>query len=306
MTDAELDALIGDITTAHRERCFWMKARIQLDNQLQAFLRLQMGWHKGLAPPESKRIKDEAKRVVALGERYRRDVAKAAKKSVGKEDQMSLGDDAQDGHVPLPADLADYAPIVLPTLAIREVPALNEGEPKKRMEELARQLPVWSQVREWRGFGAISLATIVAEVGKRLDVFPTKGKLNKRLSIGVIDGIRQGGLRKTASKDDWKKHAYNPQRRSRMSVIGVNMLRLGNPRFRALYDSRKIYEIAAAEAAGLTVLPAAKIPKANAERYRSLKHVDLRARRYAEQHIVYDVWRAWHRAHAPVGKEAAE
>ena len=303
MSETELTALIAEIVTAYRERCFWMKCRMQLDNQLLAYLRIQMGWEKA-SPAERKRMKQAAVDVVALGEQYRRDVVKA-KKSTGNEDHRSSGDIALAYRVPLPAELVPYAGVVLDGLACRDFPAIREAEATKRLAALTRRLPVWALVKPWRGFAEGSLATIVGEAGRSLDQFPDRGRLLKWLSIGVIDGIRQGNLPRSASAEEWQRHGYSPQRRSRITTISSSMLRTSNPRYRALYDARKAYEIARAEAAGLIIAPADKIPKSHPERYRSLKHIELRARRYAEQHIVIDVWRAWHQAHKSVEADHA-
>jgi hypothetical protein len=304
----DLQPLISDIVTAHRERCFWMDQRIALDNNLHAYLRLNMGWKKKLPRHEGDRIKAAAKRVVELGVRYKRDLAKAIKKSGGNEDQGLVDtNDVNYRNVPMPPELAPYAGVVLDMLAIREIPVSRELEPTEQMLALAKQLPVWPLVKDWRGFGELSLAIIVAEqAGEEcggLDRFPTKGKFFIRMGVGVKDGIRQGGLPKGAPKALWEKHKYNRRRRSRSWQIASSMLMLGNERFRALYDTRKAYEVEVAQAVGLIIRPSAKIPKKGAEKYRSLKHIDLRARRWAEQHILCDLWRAWNRAQKLAGED---
>ena len=78
------------------------------------------------------------------------------------------------------------------------------------------------------------------------------------------------------------------------------MFRAGGP-YADLCRERKEYERTTAAAQGLTVCPAAKIPKKGAELFRSDGHVHNRAKRYMEKRLMRDLWRAW-RDYSSVGQ----
>jgi hypothetical protein len=145
----------------------------------------------------------------------------------------------------------------------------------KRMEESAEQLPVWEAFgKAIRGFGPASLAVIVGEAGD-LSIYANPAKLWKRMGVGIVDGIRQGGLAKNASKEDWITHGYNRQRRSRMWNIGDAMIKSNRDgEYRTLYLARKEYEVA---------------------RDPEMKpiHAHRRAQRYMEKRLLRNLWAAW-------------
>jgi hypothetical protein len=146
-----------------------------------------------------------------------------------------------------------------------------------------------------------SVVWIVAKVSVRIDGVPSacsaRERVWKRLGLAVIDGVRQGGLPKSASKDDWIAHGYSRVRRSRMFVIGDALIK-ANGEYRAVYLARKEYERQRAEAAGLTVAPALKIPKARANEFISDGIIHRRAQRYREKRLLRDLWQAWNRGKA--------
>jgi hypothetical protein len=107
-------------------------------------------------------------------------------------------------------------------------------------------------------------------------------------------------LTKDAAKDAWKAQKYSPPRRSRLYTIGVSLVMAGDTPYRATYLARKDYERKAAEAQGLTVAPAGKIPRAQRAACRSLGHIDNRARRYVEKRLLRDLWNAWREAKSRV------
>jgi hypothetical protein len=77
-----------------------------------------------------------------------------------------------------------------------------------------------------------------------------------------------------------------------MYVIGDSLLKKQSP-YKELYDARKVFEIAKAEAAGKQVVPAAKIPAAKSEQFMSQGHVHRRSQRYTEKRLLRDLWIAW-------------
>lgn len=117
-----------------------------------------------------------------------------------------------------------------------------------------------------------------------LMMFPLPG--GKRLGEATRDEVLAGA--------EAIEHGYSPARRSVMWNIGDCIVKAGGP-LRELYDQRKAYEIETAKAQGLTVCPAAKIPKKNAEAYRSEGHIHNRAKRYVEKRLLKMLWQEWRR-----------
>jgi hypothetical protein len=268
---------IAGIRRKHRERVFHMEQRKRSDLALLAHLRMVLGWSKALPAAESERIKAHAQALVEMGEC----------EAKGR---------------PAEADAAytEWQPTILATIASRAPHDKIEAAAKKQMEALAKQLPVWPWVESVRGFGAVSLAVIVAEAGD-LSNYDNPAKLWKRMGLAVMGGVRQGGLPKTASKAAWIEHGYNRQRRSLVFVIGESLIK-GNADgpYRTLYLARKELERQKAEAMGLTVAPAAKIPAKRAAEFMSEGHVHRRAQRAMEKRLLRDLWSNWGRAETTV------
>lgn len=250
-----LDQTIAEIRYHHRTRNFAMEQRKRADLSLLAFLRVQLGWSKSLPEAERKAIAAHAK---------------------------ELADN--------PA--GEWAEVILAAIAARAPFDAVEKQATKEMERLAKTLPVWEGfAKDVRGFGARSLAVIVGEAGD-LSAYPKKGHLWKRMGVAVIDGVRQGGLRKTAGADAWIEHGYNRERRSRMFVIGDCLVKSGE-HYRQTYLRRKEYERNRAVAAGLKVAPSAKIPAKAKDEYISDGHIHRRAQRYMEKMLLRDLRAAW-------------
>lgn len=274
----QLDDTIAEITGQHRRRVFAMEQRKRADLSLGSFLRLALGWSLVLPEAERKAVSAKAQALIKIGE--------------GEAKAMRTGK-------PFSADDADYhdlRDVILASLQAREPFDTVEKGATKQMERLAKELPVYSWAEGVRGFGAVSLAIIVAEAGD-LSGYPEKGHLWKRMGVAVLDGVRQGGLTKTAPKEAWIAHGYNRQRRSRMWNIGDALIKgNGEGEYRQAYLARKDYERERAEAAGLIVAPAAKIPKKRVAEFMSDGHIHRRAQRYMEKRLLRDLWRAWRRA----------
>ena len=147
------------------------------------------------------------------------------------------------------------------------------------LETLALQLP--ADVVEWvksvRGVSLLSLAAIVGEAGdlSREGHAPWRGyanpaKLWKRMGLALVNGERQ---RKCADTEKGTAMGYSPIRRSIVWNIGECMIKAGDKHYRAIYDTRKIYE-------------ATKIEKPPILIHR-------RAKRYMEKRFLLDLWRVW-------------
>lgn len=160
---------------------------------------------------------------------------------------------------------------------------------ERLMAKQAKMLPTYlSFVDALNGFGAIGFAQIIGECGD-LSLYANPAKVWKRMGLALVGGERQ---RKCSDTDKAIAHGYSPTRRSTMFVIGDSLLKKQNP-YKDLYNERKAYEVARAEANGLTVAPAAKIPRGKADQFMSQMHVHLRSQRYVEKRLLRDLWRAW-------------
>jgi len=268
--------IIDSIRDWHRKRCFAMENRKRADLSLGSSLRSWLGWRKDLPDEDRKRIATQADQLIDCGE-------KLAK---GKPHDLSDTEEFQ-----------NYGPIILVAINARKLTDDFEKIAHKEMERLAKLLPVWSSFGESiRGFGAVSLAVIVGEAGD-LNHYSSHSKLWKRMGLAVMDGVRQGGLKKTSGKDLWIEHGYSPIRRSRMWNIGDTLMK-GNQTgpYRTAYLARKDYERERAVANGLTVAPAAKIPAKTRELFISDGQIHLRSQRYMEKRLLKHLWQAWRRA----------
>jgi hypothetical protein len=275
---ADSGPLISEIRGWHRQRVFAMEQRKRADLALGSFLRTALGWSRALPDADRKRINSQAQDLISLGE------AEAKGKSDGVDEPAYI----------------EWRAVILAAIASRAPFDAIEKQAKTEMANLAKQLPVYSLVETIRGFGEVSLAIIVAEAGD-LSNYATPSKLWKRMGLAVMDGVRQGGLSKSAAKDDWIEHGYNRLRRSRMWNIGDALIRgNGDGEYRAIYLARKEYERQRALESGLTVAPAAKIPAKRASEFMSDGHIHRRAQRYMEKRLLRDLWQAWRRASLPL------
>ena len=303
-----LEDTVGGIRADHRGRVFVMEMRKAIDLKLGQYLRLQLGWRKSLPKEDRDAIADKADGLIAIGEaieKAKADHAKKRQKAIAKGEAPSAE--------PPPSVAGQYdelfcrhADVILATIRARTPFNDIEAEKIKAMETAVKELPVYDELKETPGLkSGLSLAIIVAESsteqeGDRLGTlsdYPDHSKLWKRMGVAFMDedGVRQGGLLKTASKDDWIRHGYSRNRRSRLWTIGDTLVKITGP-YRDIYLARKEYERKKAEEAGLMVVPSAKIPKGKHELYRSDGHIHRRAQRYMEKKLLRNIWKAWRRA----------
>lgn len=181
---------------------------------------------------------------------------------------------AERDHRPRDNQTVPVSLATLPLETARQVIHKQTNEYTRRLEKLAKQLPVWPWVESVRGFGALGLAQIVGECGNLSD-YDGPAKVWKRMGVAVIEGERQ----RRVSGADALTHGYVARRRSILYNIGESLLK-GNRdgAYRTLYLERKPIE---REKLG------PEAPQA---------HVHNRARRYMEKRLLRDLWRAWRRA----------
>lgn len=179
---------IALIRSAHRKRQFAMEQRKRLMNALGAFLRTALGWTLELPEAERKRIACKSETLIDIG----RSCAKGKRPDI------------------VDADYTEWEQVIQASLAGCIPWDALESDNTKRMEALAAILPVWERwAKNVRGFGARSLATLVAEIGNP-DDYARVARVWKRMGVAVIDGVRQGGLNKSASKDRARLQSQAP------------------------------------------------------------------------------------------------
>lgn len=274
---SEIADLCALIRGHHRTRVYAMDQRRSMGNRLGGFLREQLGWRRDLPESERAAVAARAAALIAYGEKL-----DAGKVKVGPPDGW-----------------AAWREIVLGSLLSRRAFDVIEHQATREMERLARELPVWEAFAAGiRGFGARSLAVIVAEAGP-IGAYRDHSNLWKRMGLAVMqDGRRQGAPGEAASKADWIAHGYSARRRAAMFVIGECLVKANRDDgpYRSLYLARKAYERERAEANGLIVAPASKIPAARKAEFMSDGQIDLRARRYMERRLLKHLWQAWRRS----------
>lgn len=291
-----LAEIIAQIRYHHRQRVFVMEQRKRMDLALGSFLRLQLGWRKDGDEAANKRARDLAATLIELGE-----YEVAGKIRISEEPAWH-----------------EWRELILASVSARRPFDAVEADATKEMERLAKALPVWQWAEPISGFGARSLAVIVAEAGD-LSAYPKKGHLWKRMGVAVIDGRRQGGLSKGAKADDWIEHGYNRMRRSRLFVIGDVMVKSKSV-YRDVYLKRLVVEHAKAVERGLTPstttkatveswqnrgLPELVLVRKATEQHIGAGHLANRARRYMEKRLLKDLWQAWKRGSTEPHKMAA-
>lgn len=165
------------------------------------------------------------------------------------------------------SDLAFAA--TFPLIEARNSVAKHRAAVEKRLEKLAKQLPVWPFVEGTRGVGPLGFAGIVGEAGDLLN-YSTVAKLWKRMGLAVMPDGRQ----RRVSGEAAIAHGYSPGRRSHMWNIGACFIKAKGP-LKDLYDERKLLE---------------------AERVETKAHAHNRAQRYIEKRFLRELWSAWRQA----------
>lgn len=258
--------IIDAITGLHRERNFAMDQRKAIDQSLESFVKRALGWSKGLPEAERKRIAKEAASQIKTGE-------------------------------------GAFALIIGPSKLTRAPWEKIERACIKQMERLAKQLPVWKEFAEpVRGFGAASLAVIVAEAGD-LAGYSTDAKLWKRMGLAVLDGVRQGGLSKSAGAQAWIDHGYSRVRRSRMWNVGASLIKGNDGVYRQAYDRRRKDTMVSHPDWWVDKAGQAKV---NKDGKPSSAHGAADAQRYMEKRLLRDLWRAWRRTDAGLAAKPSE
>jgi hypothetical protein len=179
----------------------------------------------------------------------------------------------------------------LPLMSARKGIESERMALEKQLRELGKQLPGVAFCETTVGLTTMTMASLIGEcpgVNSRgfLD-FDTPSRVWKRMGLAVINGIRQ----KKVSGADALLHAYSPSRRAVMWTIGASIVKSHGP-YRLVYDAMKEKEQARVIAKGLTILPAADIPKDQKDSglYISEGQIHKRAQRLMEKKLLVDLW----------------
>jgi len=181
----------------------------------------------------------------------------------------------------------------------------TRGQYEKKMSELVKQLSIWDWASQIRGIAELSLACIIAEttlieetdegtVTKNLGDFGNPAKLWKRFGVGLVDGEIQ---REVRDKEKAIKFGYCPRRRAVLWRVGDCLAKLNDGRYRAAFESRKVYEYAQAEKRGEEVLSAGEVMKLKKKKGKrkaiSRLHINRRCLRYISKMFLKDLWVVW-------------
>lgn len=268
----EVSAICDEIRNLHKLRQGMIRAQTKLALQAQAVLRLAFASDDDFATEEGK--------------------AKARKRTESL--YRTVKDD--ESH-PLYGSVYPYLMSMQPLEAQRLAY-------EKALVKAAKRLPVYAWVKNVKGLGDISFATIVGECGD-IGSYKSVSAVWKRMGVAVNNktGRRQGNPGAGASAQDWVDEGYNKQRRSvgyvaREHVIGgmgkwrpmigedVDANEALTP-YQCAYAKRARVE---AEKLGLPVTEAAT----GKESYK--KHVSNRAHRYVEKMMLKHLYIEWRRA----------
>lgn len=279
-------AFFAELRKTHRIRQFAMEARKRSDLALGALLRDSLGWSLSKPKEERDAIAEKVQALIATGEKLLTWQDRISAKAKSKSKRPAGADD--------PA-FKEWESVILASLLGRAPMAKVEAACEARMCEMVSGLPIvsWYRANAFKD-SLRSLAVILAETGD-LSNYATVSKVWKRMGVAVMDGVRQGGLSKTASKEQWIRHGYVRRRRSQLYVIGEAFIKQ-HGRYREVYLAEKERQRRIAADKGLKVVPAAKIPKARADEFMSDGHVANRARRYMEKRFLLDLWVEWRAA----------
>lgn len=256
------EELCAELQDLQKKRRFAIRQQQRSLRSIEAFLARQAGYHNGLPQDERKRLANFAQRLRRLIETQ-------------GPDWQPEGSGTQFRHCA--ALVWNSAQMRGPADALRRV---IEDE----MRAAARQLPVWPWVAAIPGVSELGLAVIVGETGD-LALYDNPAKLWKRLGLAVIDGVRQGGLGKTASAEDWIGHGYNPARRAEVWAF------LSDVMLRAQWRAGK--DGAPGRAIGRFGEVYARRKEWNLARGWTPAHADNDARRIMSKAFLVALWRAW-------------
>lgn len=217
----KLAKVCAELQALQRSRAAIIKSRIMAANNRRAFVANTLGYSAGLDEPERKKLFAEA-------------------------------DDIIDRIVAEEIDHPTRRFVMAAQMGIENFESAQK-ETEKEMLPLAKKTPAaeWALLPEQRGFGLLSLATVVGEAGD-LRAYSNPSKLWKRLGCAPwsFGGRTQmgstwkskGGL----PAEEWSAFGYSPRRRSIAYVIGECLLKLNLLKTAGVGDSKSDTDFEAA------------------------------------------------------------
>lgn len=279
--ELSLDEICMELQSAERTRKWYQKSRNMVDNRLHATVAGSLGYYSTMNKRDRDRIMKEAKSIV---------------KRVRKHEDV--------GDAPVSIDLI--------RITLISVDAFDDAvkEHEAEMVAMAKHLPAADLVLtpEFRGFGLLSLATLVGQCGN-LSNYSNPSKIWKRLQLLPYhkDGKTLMGstwrAKKTngLSKEDWVEYSYAPRRRSVSYLFGDNIVKSnkGGP-YREMYDrikeeyARKHPDRMLCSKCGGT----GKLKEGACQQCKGKGKTTMRAHRHAmllaTKQLVKDIWVSWH------------
>lgn len=253
----EIEAIVDN----HRLRRFAMKAQMKLDNSLAAYVRANvLGFRGDMDESERTKINKQAQGIIA-----------AARKSDG-------------------VDVIER--LVRRTDAAR-APFDDERKAAERsMEAAAKLLPCYSFCQSVHGFGALGLATIIAEA-PGLAESPSHSHLWSRLGFAPYDGCagstwkRDSWRPRSLSKDEWIEHPFSGQRYAYMRAIADSLFRA---QIESAAKSGEPYGRAKGPYGEAYIHRRQRTAETHPEWTKGHAHAD--ALRYMMKRLLRDLWRA--------------
>lgn len=210
--------LCRQIQELYRRKVATLEIRKNLDNQLGSYVARELGDHGGLAKEERVALRKKADKLIVAIEK---------------------------GSVP--ADQQDVANrisgLVINSRISRQGFQVFLNGLEKKMCALADTLGPAEWIKQIRGVGILSLATIVGECGD-LSNYANPGKLWKRLGLAPFNGKMPStwryGNEGTLTADQWTDLGYSPRRRSAAWMIGWAIMMQNDGVYRDRFDEAKL------------------------------------------------------------------
>lgn len=288
--DGDLDLAVARLVRHHRRDAAWRRIRMGLQQRAGAAIRAAYGFST-FAP--------EKERAAAI-----RQAAKAVRAWAKGECAPGL-------------DLETSAALAMGWALAEEQAApwlVLEAAEQKVMIRIARTLPGYGWVKSVRGFGDLSFARVVAELGEPVHHYRGVAALWKRLGLAVVAGERQ---RRKANAEEAAAHGYSPGRRSVVwNALGAGSGLLRSQIRAAPADPETGEVLGEAEALGEFGEVYLRTRAIYRERVHtsgkltgehwSKGHAHNAACRRMEKHAIARLWQAWRHDLGLAGRETGE
>lgn len=210
------ESIVDSLRSHQRMRVWYIKSRNMIMNRLRATVANTLGYGTALSEAQRKELFLEADKLI-------KQVMKGESKSTIQE-------------------------IILVTMqSVQAFDGMREQH-EKEMRLLAEQLPIkaWVDEEQQRGFGILSLATIVGECGD-LASYSNPGKLWKRMMLApfasggkiLMGATWRSGKEGKLTAEEWTQYGYCPRRRSISFLIGENVVKQNKSIYRERYETTK-------------------------------------------------------------------